>query len=56
MKSVYISDISLSRCISKPYFVLLYVRELFRCRFVPLLEPNPGDANVVTHRRMLGAL
>jgi len=43
-----ISGISLSRCISKPYFVLLYVRELFRCRFVPLLEPNPGDANVVT--------
>ena len=30
------------------YFVLLVcvwlTRKLFRCRFVPLLEPNPGDA------------
>jgi len=33
-------------------FLLFYVCDaLFRCRFVPLLAPNPGDATGIVDRR-----
>ena len=43
LTGVVMSDIYVSRCISKPYFVLLDVRALSYFDVVLCLAPNPGD-------------